>query len=135
MSLKMYCKIIIVCLSISLLSNGWVDLPYFLSGIDVTAGKKGDLRESVVLMLVENTNGQNIRLTRVVKKPGYISIIVGIDAVPVVQVKVVAVIGASICLHRGQNLTRITAHKSAFGYIGQRPYSPALRLILALDNL
>jgi len=112
-----------------------IDSPYLLSGIDVAACEEGDLGESVILVLIENANWQNIWLTRVVKEPGHIAIVVGVDAVPVVQVEVVAVIGAPIGLHGGENLTRVAGHKGALGHIGQRPDSPAFGLLLALDDL
>lgn len=109
--------------------------PDLLAGFDVATGEEGNLWKAIVLMLIENAHGQYVWLARMIEETTYIAVVVGVDAMPVVQIKVVAVIGPPICLMGRQYFARVTGHKSALGHIDQGTNAPALCRLLALDNL
>lgn len=86
-------------------------------------------------MLIKDAHGQYVRLTRMIEEATDIAIIVGIDAVPIVQVKVVAIVGATIRLGRRKYFPRVAGHKCPLGHIGQCTDAPTLGRLLAFDNL
>lgn len=86
-------------------------------------------------MLIKDAHGQYVWLTRMIEEATDIAIIIGIDAVPIVQVKVVAIVGATIRFGRRKYFPRVAGHKCALGHIGQCTDAPTLGRLLAFDNL
>lgn len=86
-------------------------------------------------MLIEDAHGQYIWLARMIEESTHIAIIIGIDAVSIVEVEVVAIVGAPVRFWSGQDFARVAGHKCTLGHIGQRTHTPTLCLLLALDNL
>lgn len=88
------------------------------------------------MVLVIHTDGHDIRFARMVEEAADIPVEIGVDAViGCAQVEEVAVVGATIGLGIGENLTRVFRHECAPKDLRHCMYAQSFHLVIALEHL